>query len=109
MSAGYKTKTFNQDTTFEAGTDELGWDIDGMFRDQQISVIGLDGGDFDVDVLLPGEEDSAANWRSMAAAAAQTEIVKISNLIFLRIRITFHNLGGAADPKVTITSILRGL
>ncbi len=110
MSAGYKSKTFEPvQNAVKVGPDELGWSPDNIYRDHQITCLGLDGGTFAVKVLLPGEDGTDANLRTLETGKAQADIVKVTGLIVMRIVVEISNPGQNAAPKVTITSVIHGL
>jgi hypothetical protein len=77
---------------------ELGWFPDQL-GNHQISVNGLDGGTYDVSIRTPGDDTFQVHQPDVAEA----DTVIIDKPVAAAFQLTFSGLGGAAEPRVTIS------
>ena len=83
---------------------ELGyWPVE--YGNHQVTVNGLDGGTYTLDVRVPG--DSTFQVHQPGAAEADTVIV--DKPVAAAFQLRFAGLGGAAAPVVTISSWPRSI
>jgi hypothetical protein len=69
-------------------------------RHHQVSVDGLDGGTYSVDVQTPGDE----TYQIDTTGATESDTVVIDALIVAAMQVRFAGLGEGAAPVVTLTS-----
>lgn len=109
----YKTKTIaatgGPPPKVVAAASELGWRPDDVYREHQITVVGLDGGTFSVKGLVPGEEKVATQLKTFASGKAEDAVVQLSGFAIVSFEVTFAGLGPGAAPVVTFTSFPRGI
>ena len=116
MAAGYKTKTLIAESDggggwnrIDAFEQELGFAPDGAFADFQISALGLDGGTMAVSVYLPGEDDANNTRQLFGGPGNESDVRHLAGWVVTGFRFAFADCGPYAEPKVTVTGILRGL
>ena len=106
----HRTATFSTlSASYAAGVwtidyGQLTWRPDGTRGSHQLSMSGLDGGVFAVEVLLPGDP----SWKAHTSGATETDVVLIGATVVAAFRVTVSSLGGSAAPIVVITSRQRG-
>jgi hypothetical protein len=107
---GHRTATFTTSAaSYSAGVwtidyGPLPWRPDGTRGSHQISMSGLDGGTFAVEIRLP--EDPS--WKTHTSGATETDVVLVGSAVVSAFRVTVSSTGGSAAPIVYITSMQRG-
>lgn len=96
----YSTSHAISGGALELSAHELGYDLAAGYPDHQLAVTGLDGGTWTVQVRPEG----CPAWKSHATGLAETTVQTVHGLIIDGLRVTLAGLGGAADPKLYLTS-----
>jgi len=82
--------------------DNLKYDLVQVYNDHQLSVEGLDGGNWKVEGQFLGD----AVWRTLESftGKAETDYLTLKGFLIESFKITLAGMGGAAAPKLHLTS-----
>jgi len=92
-------------TLLYGGSDGVDYHLDQVFSRHQLTVVGLDGGTFDVTVMAPGVDrfSPLPNNTNLAEAT----LFLIESPVVKAIRVNVSGMGNAAAPELTLTSMPR--
>lgn len=105
--AGYNITRIEYGAATSVTLDEarVGWKLDGVNRDHQVSLAGLDGGTFSVYGRVPGE----STWKTLVTGQAETVAYKVQGYLLEALKVELAGMGAGKAPVLTLVSLPRGI